>query len=255
MMPRRPLAAALSFALALTACSKKADEAGGSAQQTTPLPTGPVAAVAPPAGKSWTEVASMTPEGGVRIGNPDAPVKFVEYASLTCPHCRDFTKEAAEPMQSKYVATGKVSWEYRPFILNSLDIAAFLLARCRGAEPFFKLAEQAYADQEAWVGKYMQMTPDQQAQMQATDPSQLFKKIAAAAGLDSFFKVRGLPSDQADKCLGDTAAAQALADNTNKATNDQGVTGTPTFFINGTKAEDLHLWTDVDKRLGQLTGS
>jgi len=250
MMPRRPLAAALSFALALTACSKKTDEAGGSS-----LPSGPVAPVPPPAGKSWVEVTSMTPEGGVRIGNPNAAVKFVEYASLTCPHCRDFTKEAAEPLQQKYIATGKVSWEYRPFILNSLDVAAFLLARCRGAEPFFKLAEQTYGAQETWVGQYMQLTPDQQAQLQATDPSQLFKKIAAASGLDAFFRARGLSSAQQDKCLGDTAAAQALADNTNKATNEQAVTGTPTFFINGTKAEDLHLWTDVDKRLGQLTGS
>jgi protein-disulfide isomerase len=248
MMPRRPFVAALSFALALAGCSKKADE--GSSQ-----PSGPVAAVAPPAGKSWTEVAAMTPEGGVRIGNPDAPVKFVEYASLTCPHCRDFTAEAAEPLQQKYISTGKVSWEYRPFILNSLDVAAFLLARCRGAEPFFKLAEQAYAQQNDWVGKFMALTPEQQAQMQASDPSQLFKKIAAASGLDSFFRVRGLPAAQADKCLADQAAAQALADNTNKANTEQNVTGTPTFFFNGTKADDLHTWSDVDKRLGALTGS
>ncbi|QJU57866.1 thioredoxin domain-containing protein [Sphingomonas sp. AP4-R1] len=226
MMSRRPAVAVL-IALSLGACSKKA--ADGNAAS---LPGGPVAAVAPPAGKDWTEIASMTPEGGVRMGNPDAPVKLVEYASLTCPHCAEFTKEGAEPIQAQFVKTGKVSWEYRPFVLNSFDIPAFMLTRCRGAEPFFKLAEQAYAQQQEWVGKAMALTPAQQAELQSTEQAQLFKKMASFMGLDAFFRARGISQADQDKCLGDVAAAEKLAQGTTTATNDKNVTGTPTFFIN-----------------------
>ncbi|PZU10128.1 thioredoxin domain-containing protein [Sphingomonas sp.] len=231
MMSRRPVAA-LVIALSLAACSKKAADTNAA-----PLPSGPVAAVAPPAGKEWTDVASMTPEGGVRMGNPDAPIKLVEYASLTCPHCKDFTAEGAEPIQAKFVKTGKVSWEYRPFVLNSYDIPAFLLTRCRGAEPFFKLAEQAYAAQAEWVGKAMALTPAQQADLQGTEQAQLFKKMASYMGLDAFFRARGISAADQDKCLSDVSAAEALANNTNIATTEKNVTGTPTFFIND------ELWT------------
>lgn len=226
-MTFRRSAAVLLIATSLAACSKKAGDTSGTA-----LPTGPVAAVAPPAGKDWTEVASMTPEGGVRMGNPDAAIKLVEYASLTCPHCAEFTKEGAEPIQAQFVKTGKVSWEYRPFVLNQFDIPAFLLTRCRGAEPFFKLSEQAYAAQQEWVGKAMALTPAQQAELQGTEQAQLFKKMASVMGLDVFFRARGVSAADQDKCLGDIAAAEALATNTNTATTDKNVSGTPTFFIN-----------------------
>ncbi|MDO6416873.1 thioredoxin domain-containing protein [Sphingomonas sp. BIUV-7] len=250
---RRP-ATALLIALSLAACSKK-----GADSNTAPLPTGPVAAVAPPAGKDWTEVASMTPEGGVRMGNPDAAIKLVEYASLTCPHCAEFTKEGAEPIQAKFVKSGKVSWEYRPFVLNSYDIPAFLLTRCRGAEPFFKLAEQAYAAQPEWVGKAMALTPAQQTELQGTDQSQLFKKMASFMGLDAFFRARGISAADQDKCLGDVAAAEALANGTSKATNDKNVTGTPTFFINdelwSVPATTSPVAPQLVARLSALSGS
>lgn len=250
---RRP-AAVLLIALSIAACSKK-----GADSNAAPLPTGPVAAVPPPAGKDWTEVASVTPEGGVRMGNPDAPVKLVEYASLTCPHCAEFTKEGAEPIQAQFVKTGKVSWEYRPFVLNQFDIPAFMLTRCRGPEAFFKLSEQAYATQQEWVGKAMALTPAQQAELQGADQAQLFKKMANFMGLDAFFRARGLSAADQDKCLGDVAAAESLAKNTNIASTDKNVSGTPTFFIND------EMWTvpaatspvapQLVARLSALTGS
>src|SRR3546814_4508496 len=63
--------------------------------------------------KDWTKVVVATTEGGVRMGNPDAPVKLIEFASFTCPHCREFNEAAADVLKSKYVASGKVSLEFR----------------------------------------------------------------------------------------------------------------------------------------------
>lgn len=241
--------AVLMIPLALAACGKKQEETA-----TPAAAHGPVAPVAPPAGQDWTEVVSATPDGGYRMGNPNAAVKLVEYASLTCPHCRDFTAEAGEPLRDKYIRTGQVSWEYRPFILNGLDVAAFLLARCQGPQPFFKLAEQAYADQVNWVTKFEQMPPAEQQRIQALDPSQQFKALAQAAGLDGFFRARGLASAKEDQCLSDTAAAEALVKIRDHATNDLDVQGTPTFFIDGKLRDSIHTWPELDTALGQAIG-
>src|SRR3546814_1043579 len=62
--------------------------------------------LAPAQGKDWTKVVVATTEGGVRMGNPDAPVKLIEFASFTCPHCREFNEAAADVLKSKYVASG-----------------------------------------------------------------------------------------------------------------------------------------------------
>ena len=248
MTKLRLSAAGLLLPLALLACSKKAPEAGPAA------PAGPVAATAPPAGQDWTEVVSQTSDGGTRMGNPDAPVKLVEYASLTCPHCRDFTAEAADPLRNNYIRTGKVSWEYRPFLLNGLDTAAFLLARCQGAGPFFKLAEQTYADQLNWVGKYTKLTPAEQTAIGGMDPTVQFKKMAEAAGLDGFYRARGLPQAKADQCLADVKSAEDLVRIRDHATNDLNVTGTPTFFINGTIQDQVYTWEALDKNLAKAIG-
>ena len=66
------------------------------------------------------------------MGNPKAKVKLVEYGSLTCPHCRHFAETGMVPLKA-YVKSGKVSFEYRNYILNGIDVAATLVARCGGA--------------------------------------------------------------------------------------------------------------------------
>ena len=66
---------AVPLALGLAACQDEAAEG--------PPRGEPIAAIAAPAGQSWVETAAETPEGGFRIGNPEAPLKLVEYASRT----------------------------------------------------------------------------------------------------------------------------------------------------------------------------
>ncbi len=65
-----PLALAI---VALAACNKSDDGAAPKADTA-------VKAVPPPAGTSWTDHVEATPDGGVRMGNPNAPIKLVEYA-------------------------------------------------------------------------------------------------------------------------------------------------------------------------------
>ena len=106
-MKSRIVLAVLPFLLA--ACG---DGAGNSS-----APAAPVAAVTAPAGQSWLDTVAQT-EGGFRVGNPDAPVKLIEYGARSCPTCGAFAREGAEPLLNNYVASGKVSFEFRDFLVH-----------------------------------------------------------------------------------------------------------------------------------------
>ena len=142
MMSFRRLAlAALAapLALALAACGSGDDAADG------PISGDPIAPIAAPAGQSWVETAAVTPDGGYVIGNPDAPLKLVEYASHTCHVCAQFSQEGAAGMD-EYVATGVVSYEIRTLIRDPIDLTISMLARCGAPGAFHPLANQAWAN-------------------------------------------------------------------------------------------------------------
>lgn len=247
MMLRRPLAALL-IALAIAACSKKSGDTAAS-----PAPAGPVAAVPPPAGKAWAEVVSATAEDGMRMGNPDAPVKLVEYASFTCPHCKHFEDEGADALQRKYISTGKVSWEFRSTLIHGADAPLTLLMNCRGPEPYFKLAQQLFASQDDWVAKVFPSSQAQQDQWQALAPVDQFKAMMESGGIYGFFVARGLPRAQADACLADQKAIERMTATQQRYTTQDNITGTPTFFVNGQAQTDLSSWETVDKKLAAMT--
>lgn len=232
-----------AFALMAAACDKKDEGAAPAGGGTTT----PVAAA--PAGQAWTDQVVATPQGGFLMGNPNAPVKLVEYASLTCPHCRDFTAAASDPLKQKYVGAGQVSWEFRNFVLNPLDVAATLLARCQGPGPFFKLTEQVYADQDAWVRKFNAAGEPELQRISALPEDRQFVALAQAAGLDQFFRARGLPEAKINACLTDKAGLQRIVALRELGANSDKVTGTPSFLINGELQDGVYDWATLEPKL------
>ena len=212
-------------------------------------PAGKAAAGKPAAGKPWTEVVAMTPEGGIRMGNPDAKVKLVEFASLTCPHCRDFHEAAMTTLKSKYVASGNVSYEFRNFVLNGPDYAASLLARCQGPGPFFGLLNAFYADQASWVEPFTKLTPDDQKRLQGLPQDRQIAALAEAGKLDAYVRTRGIPKARFDQCLIDPAAVKTLADLRTQATETYKLTGTPGFVINGVTQAETYDWKTLEPKL------
>ncbi|MFN3511091.1 MAG: thioredoxin domain-containing protein, partial [Tsuneonella troitsensis] len=89
----RSASLALVAALALSACSSNETPEGEVAEGES------VAAVAAPAGQAWIDVATVTPDGGYMVGNPDAPIKLMEFGSLTCGACANFTQTGFEPLR------------------------------------------------------------------------------------------------------------------------------------------------------------
>ncbi|MBU6167275.1 MAG: DsbA family protein [Alphaproteobacteria bacterium] len=229
-------------ALTLAACSDS-KPAPGAADAAAP------AAVAAPAGQNWVDVVAATPEGGFRMGNPDARVKLVEYASLTCPHCREFHEAAAEVLKTKYVASGNVSYEYRNFVLNGPDFAATVLARCQGETAFFGLLNAFYADQMGWTEPFSRISKADQDALGKMPEDQAVRRMAELGGLADYVKPRGIPRAKFDQCLADPAQAKAINDLRNQAVNEYKLTGTPSFIINGTVQEGTYTWADLEPKL------
>jgi protein-disulfide isomerase len=197
--------------------------------------------------RDWTRTVEATAEGGFRMGNPDAPLKLVQYTSLSCPHCARFEQEGGQALR-RYVATGRVSWEVRTFILFSTDTGASLLLHCRGAATFFPLAEALYAAQPEWTERVAALSDDRIQEILSLEPAANVAALVEASGLDAFFRERGMPEAQLRACLVDPAGMEKLADLTARGLRD-GVYGTPTFMINGQIAEEAHDWKTLEPLL------
>ncbi|MBN8809007.1 MAG: thioredoxin domain-containing protein [Sphingomonas sp.] len=240
-MQFRSFLAAVPLILA-AACS--GGGSGGSGNASAPAGSVPVAKA--PAGTDWLTTVVKTPEGGMRMGNPDAPIKLIEYGSRTCPVCGAFGREGTQPLEKNYVATGKVSWEFREYLVHGQpDIPAALLGTCVPAATFFPILEQMYINQGPVEDKMG--GPEGQAlfqKLQSAPPQQVATEWAALLGYVDFFKQRGLPEDKARACLADAGKVKQIMDGMNAA-NAKGVTGTPSFFIDDEKVDAI-TWPQLE---------
>lgn len=228
----------LPLALGLAACGKKDETAAGPVTSATPI-----AKIAAPSGKSWTEVVATTPDGGYVMGNPNAPLKLIEYGSLTCPHCAVFATEGLPKLRDNYVADGRVSIEFRNFVRDKFDTTMAMLTRCGPPESFFALTEQVFANQKDIFKGLDALASDPTINTLPED--KLFPVLATKAGLIDFFAARGVAKDQAMACLAKTQTATDLATGVQKATEQFNIQGTPTFILNGKNVE-VATWEELE---------
>jgi protein-disulfide isomerase len=205
-----------------------------------------------PATRDWTRVVVATPEGGFRMGNPAAATRLVEYGSISCPHCAAFAADGAPTIRDSYVRSGRLSWEYRPYLLFPTDPGLFMLLRCQGAAGFFPSIEQLYATQATWIGRLRSAAPDEIARLRAMTPIAQSAGLMQLIGVDAFFRQRGMTQARIDACLADQASLEALAERTRDARVTQGVPGTPTFFINGQIVPNVFDWAALRPHLPAL---
>lgn len=201
--------------------------------------------------RDWTRTVVTTPEGGFRMGNPNAKVKLVEYGSLTCPHCAHFSAEAKAPLAA-YVRSGKVSYEFRNYVLNGIDIAATLVARCAAPASFFRLTESLYATQRQWVGRISGISQAEKDKLAGLSDGARLGRLADIGGITQLAAQAGLAPARAKQCLGDPAALDTL-DRLAAAAEAQGVSGTPTFFYNDANIGS-HDWHSLEPILREGVG-
>lgn len=224
-MTKLSLALAASLlALGATACNQQP-----AAQNDSPA----AAPVQAPNG-DWTKLVTQTSEGGMLMGNPQAAVKVVEFGSMTCSHCADFAREGEPKLVDQYVRSGNVSFEFRNYVRDPLDITASLIARCAGATPqFFTLTNGIFADQKMFFDRIQAVPQDQLAALQGMPPAQQFQRMAQLSGLQEWAAQRGLPSGRSSQCLANQAEIDRLVQMVSDSTTQYNIQGTPTFLING----------------------
>ena len=204
----------------------------------------------PPPGGTWADVVNETSDGYM-MGNPNAKVKLVEIGSLSCPHCKAFEDEGVPILVNKYVKSGQVSWEFRPYVIHGpIDMAADLVVRCNGVKTFFPLAQALYKDQAVWMAKEMAAPQDKLTQIQNLPTNQVFVAMASLLGLQDWAAARGVPQAKSNQCLSN----QKMIDREVQATSNVNTQypdfeGTPSFVINGTLLEKTADWERLQPQL------
>jgi protein-disulfide isomerase len=200
-----------------------------------------------PEGRNWLEQAVRTPEGGFRVGNPNARVRVVEYLSLTCPHCALFAHEAGERLFQDHVRSGRVSVEYRNYVLNAYDLAAAFITRCATPSKYFEMSHELLGTQPRWMGRMQGLTDAQRAELRGLAPLQAMQRIVAMLGLEAVAARHGIAPARQRTCLADQAALDQIG-TMHQAAEGLGVHGTPTFFINGEMVQ-ANTWAAIEPLL------
>ena len=158
---------------------------------------------------SLAELMKPGPLGDMAMGEENAPVTIIEYASMTCPHCAHFNDATFPELKKKYIDTGKVRFIFREFPLDQLAAAASMLARCSGKDRYFPMVETLFQRQRDWV---------------VQKPLQPLLTLSKQAGL----------SEQTfNDCLKDQQVLDGIEQTRQRAAQVFNVQSTPTFFING----------------------
>jgi protein-disulfide isomerase len=226
-------------ALALAGCGGGADDPAKEKDV--------VAKVAPPAGKSWSQVVRVDGDGVV-MGNPDAPIKLEEYGAFTCGHCAKFAQDSHEELKRDFVDTGRVSYKLTPFMLHPVDAISGAIVKCTGPDRFFPLADATFLEHEAFIAGASKPQPGIEEAMKLP-PAQRFVALAKGWGIDQFYQQRGVPAATIQQCLAKVENVEAIEKGTNAGVEKYQITGTPTFIINGQVVEGVAAWGLLRDRL------
>ncbi|MEJ1969616.1 MAG: thioredoxin domain-containing protein [Rhizomicrobium sp.] len=163
------------------------------------------------------------------LGNPKAPIVAIEYAAPMCPHCAHLNEEGFPVLKKDYIDTGKVFYIFRVFPIGQPDIAAESIARCLPAGQYFAFIDLLFRNQAKW------------------DPENGVQDVHG--GLVAMGRIAGLGADQVDQCIANTDSQKRIMAVAQDASTRYGVSGTPTFVINGDVLPGGAPWTDVKAKI------
>jgi protein-disulfide isomerase len=172
---------------------------------------------------SQSELMQAGPLGDQAMGQDNAPVTIIEYASLTCSHCAHFAEGTFPKLKEKYIDTGKVRFIFREFPFDPVAAGAFMLARCAPKDKYFPVLHLLFEKQREWA---------------VEKPLGPLMAIAKQVGFtEESFKA----------CLANQKVLDGIEWVRNRAAKDFKVDSTPTFFINGQKVSGNMSIDEMDK--------
>lgn len=149
------------------------------------------------------------------FGNETASITIIEYASMTCPHCRGFHENVLPKIKEKYIDSGKVKFIVRPFPFQGdrRGEAAFMLAFCTPNNNYYPMLDNLFSTQDIWADSRQNPVPE-------------LKRLA---------KLAGMSNADFEACLSRQTLLDQLIASRKKAIDEFGVNSTPTLFINNRK--------------------
>jgi protein-disulfide isomerase len=172
-----------------------------------------------------SELMAPGPLEEMILGQADAPVTIIEYASMTCPHCARFHEATYPELKKRLIDTGKVRFIFREFPLDQLALAGSALARCVGKDKYFAMVETLFQQQREWV---------------IQKPLEPLLAIARQAGMTQ---------QSFDACLQNQEIVKGIEQVRERAAQKLGVQSTPTLFINGKKFAGGMTIEDIEREV------
>ena len=153
------------------------------------------------------------------LGNAEAAVQIVEYASFTCPHCAAFDQGAYKQLKADYIDTDKIGFTYREVYFDRYGLWASMVARCDGENKFFGIADLIYKGQSEWV--------------RAGEPAAIVEELRKIG------RLAGIENETLEACLQDGEKAQTLVAWWEENQKADDISSTPSFIINGKKYSNM----------------
>lgn len=166
-------------------------------------------------GAGWAQDAQIDTSSitDMALGDPDAPVTVIEYASFTCPHCANFHGSVFKDLKKNYIDTGKIRFIHREVYFDRYGLWAGMVARCGGQMRYFGVADMIYSGQREWTS--------------SGDPATI------AENLRRIGRTAGLTDAELDACLSDGEKAQTLVAWYQEHAKEDDISATPSFVIDG----------------------
>ena len=171
------------------------------------------------------ELLQPGPFPDMAMGSETAPVTIVEYASLTCPHCKAFGETTFPELKKRYIDTGKVRYIFREFVLNDVDMLAIALARCVSNEAYFPFIQTLFEKQEQWATE---------------SPVQPLLALTKQAGMSE---------QKFNECISNQQIVDNIVAQRDRASDKFRVNSTPTFFINGERRSGSLSITELESAM------
>src|SRR6201987_5161269 len=140
------------------------------------------------------------------LGNPDAPITIIEYASWTCPHCAHSTNEVLPELKKKWIDTGKAKLVLRDYPLDEPALRAAMIARCAPADRYYAFADTFFAAQDKWV-----------------------RERDYRGALARLARLGGMSREEFDACLRNKQLEDSIVESRLVASKQLDVNSTPTF--------------------------
>jgi protein-disulfide isomerase len=209
LVTRRSLrVAVLAAALAVTAAACGGESDGSSASPSSPSPAFPSNILA-----GSTQVPALAVMlADKRMGPAEAPNVVIQYSSLGCSHCADFHTQSLPTLKSQYLDKGIATYVHRDFYLDGTSLRGGMVARCAGDERYFAVLDVIYQSQQTWA--------------RASDTWGALQKVLRDAGLAQSLM---------DACLATPGLESGVTAIRQQGVDTYGISGTPTFIVNGTK--------------------